>query len=378
MPNINDKKIIHVMVDEKFNDMAIIQFEKAARGVHEYWVVTTDLIFTKSTLALKCTLDSLFPQLSRPDIAGVVFHSLPVDHYTLLRRIPENKCVVWLGYGYDYYSILNFENDAALLFGKTRSLQEPTFKRLLKRVLSPVLHKIRTKRDKHFTSDLNRINYFSPVLDSEYEMVRRHVPLRAEYITWNYGTAEDDLSYPGMGFSAGCNILAGNSATATNNHIELFEAIKDQVDLSGRKVITPLSYGDPHYRTKVIREGERLFGEAFTPLTTFMPKEVYLETIRSCGFIMMNHIRQQALGNICMGMLMGAKVYLNRENPLTGWLSARGAIMGSIETLNLEHLNENDKETNRRLVYSHWGREQQNQKTKQLIRTILSHGMRHI
>lgn len=372
MTQLNVNVIIHVMADEKFNDMAIRQFEEAAPGVHDYWIVAKELLLTKSPLAKKCTLDELLPQLSRSNVAGVIFHSLLPNYYRLLRHIPAGKCVVWLGWGYDYYPLLGHENEDSRILPKTKLLQSPPFKRSAKRILKPFLYKLRLLKNRGTVSDLKRIDYFAPVLDIEYEMLLRHVRLRAKYITWNYGTAEDDLSLPDMGSSTGINILAGNSATATNNHVELFEAIRDHADLTNRKVIVPLSYGDPYYRSKVIEQGERLLGEAFSPLTSFMPKEQYLETIRSCGFVMMNHLRQQALGNICMAMLMGATVYLNKHNPVTGWLESRGAILGTTDSFALKPLQEPEKEANRQLVYSHWGRTHQSKKTEQLIKTILS------
>lgn len=371
MSRLNENKIIHVMADEKFNDMAIRQFEEAAPGAHDYLIVAKKLLLTKSPLAKKCTLDELLPQLSHSNIAGVIFHSLRLNYYRLLRHIPEGKSVVWLGWGYDYYSLMSNENEDSRILPKTKILQSPPLKRSAKRILKPFLHKLRLIKNRASISDLKRVDYFSPVLDIEYEMVLRHIPLQAKYISWNYGTAEDDLSLPDMGTSIGKNILAGNSATATNNHIELFEAIRDHVDLTNHKVIVPLSYGDAYYHSKIMEHGERLLGDAFSPLTTFMPKEQYLETIRSCGFVMMNHLRQQALGNICIAMLMGAKVYLHKENPLTGWLESRGAILGTTDSFRLEPLQEPEKEINRKLVYSHWGRTHQLKRTEHLIKTIL-------
>ncbi|WP_083491483.1 TDP-N-acetylfucosamine:lipid II N-acetylfucosaminyltransferase [Thauera sp. 27] len=370
MTQPNENKIIHVMADEKFNDMAIRQFEEEARGVNEFWIVAKELILTKSPLARKCTLDELLQQLSRSNVAGVIFHGLLPTYYRLLRHIPDDKCVVWLGWGYDYYSLLKHENEDSRILPKSKYLQSPPFKNCAKRILNPFLDKLRLIKNRASVSDLKRIDYFSPVLDIEYAMVLRHVQLRAKYITWNYGTAEDDLSLPDMSYTTGTNILVGNSATATNNHVEIFEAIRRNVDLTNRKVIVPLSYGDLYYRSKVIEQGERILGEAFSPLITFMPKEQYLETVRSCGFVMMNHLRQQALGNICMAMLIGAKVYLNKQNPLTGWLESRGAIMGSTDGFNLEPLQEREKEINRQLIYSHWGRTHQRIKTERLIKAI--------
>ena len=87
-------KIIHVMLDEKFNDMAIRQFEEVGAGINEYWVTSNTLVYTKSHLARKCRQKDLVLQLSRPEVKGVIFHSLPSMRYGLLRMIPEDKCVV--------------------------------------------------------------------------------------------------------------------------------------------------------------------------------------------------------------------------------------------------------------------------------------------
>ena len=88
---------------------------------------------------------------------------------------------------------------------------------------------------------LARVDYFSPVLDSEYSLVCKYNSwFRAKYINWNYGTVEDDLLLSGSNVNCvGDNLLVGNSATDTNNHYEVFESIKSQLNLEHRKVIVP-------------------------------------------------------------------------------------------------------------------------------------------
>nr|WP_298898262.1 TDP-N-acetylfucosamine:lipid II N-acetylfucosaminyltransferase [uncultured Altererythrobacter sp.] len=359
------------MLDEKFNDMAIRQFEEAGPGLSEYWVVAREPYFTSSPLARTCSPKELVNRLSGTDVAGVVFHSLPPQHYRFLRATPAGKRIVWIGWGYDYYSLLGQDYNASLVLEKTSRIDFPTRRQVAKNDVKAILNKLGLWGRERKVSNLSRIDYFSPVLDIEYDLIRQHVPIRAAYLHWNYATAEEDLAPSGSVLENGKNILAGNSSSATNNHVELFEAIRDQVDLSSRKVVTPLSYGDARYRERVIEIGQRILGDNFHPLADFMPKEEYLETIRSCGFVIMNHLRQQAVGNICSAMLMGAKVYLNPRNPLMGWFQKRGAIVGSIASLDMTPLTKQEELINRELVYEHWGRERQRRKTKNLIDTIL-------
>lgn len=363
--------IVHVMLDEKFNDMAIRQFEEAGPGASEYWVVASEASFTSSTKVRFCSAKELIDRLSGLDVAGVIFHSLPPQHYKFLRAVPPGKCVVWIGWGYDYYNLLGQDFYGSLILEKTRRIDFLSPPQVAKNVIKAILKNLRIWGRKRGMSHLSVIDYFAPVLDIEYELIRQHVPIRAEHIDWNYGTAEEDLTPPGSAFDDGENILAGNSSSATNNHVEMFEAIRDQVDLKSRKVVTPLSYGDARYRERVIEIGHRILGDSFHPLTDFMPKEEYLETIRSCGFVIMNHLRQQAVGNICSAMLMGGKVYLNQGNPLMGWFQKRGAIVGSIGSLDMKPLTNQEKCVNRQLVYGHWGREQQLRKTRHLVDTVL-------
>jgi hypothetical protein len=364
--------IIHVMHDEKFNDMAIRQFEAVGACINEYWITSDKLNLTKSPLARACNQEDLYHQVRRSDVAGVIFHSLPPWRYRLLNRIPQGKCVVWLGWGYDYYFFINGRNARPLIMKKTDRINRINF---IKKVGNKLRHELDIIRHPSLRKPeiLRRVDIFSPVLDVEFDMVKNYINLSAKYIEWNYGTAEDDLTLPGVDFANGSNILAGNSASATNNHIELFEAIRDQVDLSGRKIITPLSYGEENYRKKVIEAGGRILGDSFFPLTSFMAVTDYLKIVKSCGFVAMNHRRQQAVGNVCMGMLAGAKIFLNDESPLSSWLRTRGAKIGTIDEIDMEKLSAHDQKKNAEVVYAHWGRQVQINRTRYLINKILSH-----
>lgn len=111
-------------------------------------------------------------------------------------------------------------------------------------------------------------------------------------------------------------IQVGNSADPTNNHIEIFnklEKFKDGPIL----VICPLSYGDTEYRTRVIEEGSKIFGDKFKPLEDFIPFEEYLELLAKIDIAIFNHKRQQAMGNIITLIGLGKKVYIRDD--ITTW-----------------------------------------------------------
>ena len=139
----------------------------------------------------------------------------------------------------------------------------------------------------------------------EHKEVHHKKPVKAKKSTvWKPGSVEylennikiDKLLCPGN------NIQLGNSSSFSNNHIEALHILKN-FNLTGRKIITPLNYGNLRYGNITQRIGSKLFKDEFHPLTKSLERNEYVSYMNSCGFIIMNHYRQQGLGNITLGML---------------------------------------------------------------------------
>jgi hypothetical protein len=109
------------------------------------------------------------------------------------------------------------------------------------------------------------------------------------------------------------HIQVGNSANPTNNTIEILEILANYKN-SNIKIFCPVSYGDPEYAKQVIKMGDQLFGDKFTPLTHFLDKNAYAEFIADIDILIMNHQRQQGLGNIFSYLYLGKKVYIRSDN----------------------------------------------------------------
>jgi hypothetical protein len=85
----------------------------------------------------------------------------------------------------------------------------------------------------------------------------------------------------------------------------------------------------------------------------FMPLHDYNNYLEQCGIVIMNHYRQQAVGNVLTMLWMGAKVYLDERNSLYHYLKRIGVYVFSIQKdlhednpdlfllLNVEERNEN-------------------------------------
>ena len=170
----------------------------------------------------------------------------------------------------------------------------------------------------------------------------------------------EDVFAKGPPAMEGPDILVGNSATATNNHVEAFNLLAG-CDLNGRRIIVPLSYFDEAYADAVVRLGRELFGDRFVPLREFVPIERYNKTVASCGTVIMNHVRGQAMGNLTTALYKGAKLFLRPENPYLRFYADHGAHLFSLSQDAVDPktiftpLSDEQKAQNKRIVESIWG-----------------------
>ena len=372
--------ILHIAPDDKFIDMAYNMFEKVSPNNNEFIVVTKQKKFRyiKTTPITKI---SHFEFLSKKFITSlgryefVVIHSLSDVAKQLILKSDDKIKFVWLGWGYDYYCYL----DKKLLLEKTLHLQKkisaqtPIRKKILQKTKNFIKENILYRDASEPIKVFKKINFFAPVLYEDYLLLQNQFSkFTPQYLDWNYGTLEDDLIKQDLKIS-GRNILLGNSATFENNHIEAIDLLC-KLNLENRKIICPLSYGSEEYAKEVINYGKKKFGDKFEPLVDFMKIEEYNQIISTCSIVVMNHLRQQAVGNIIIMMYFGAKVFLNKENPVYKFFKSNGAIIFSMEELTNENikteLTEYEKNINKEILKKYWSRDVILKKTKNLIETM--------
>ena len=151
----------------------------------------------------------------------------------------------------------------------------------------------------------------------------------------------------------GTNILVGNSADPSNNHLEVLdklEAYKDQ-DIT---IYVPLSYGNQDYAKQVIAEGKKRFGDRFQPLTEFMPFEKYLKLLGVIDIAIFNHKRQQAMGNTITLLGLGKKVYMRSDATQWVFFQNRGIKVFDIEEFEITEQMKHDKVHNQAKVREHF------------------------
>ncbi|MCH2556034.1 MAG: TDP-N-acetylfucosamine:lipid II N-acetylfucosaminyltransferase [Alcanivorax sp.] len=386
MEGFSDLRIAHIIRDEKFPDTAYDVFEKVAPSCSDYYLPDKSkrIKHLKSILPIRVSkfsfLSSKFiKKLQSYDV--VILHGLNAFNLELVARCGCRVDFLWVGMGFDYYDLI-YKDSEDMLMPRTRSIvgaMNPKKKSCVKE-LKRFLRYIVYKGGRNKKKTIKNIKWFAPVLESEYEMVRKmyHGESFPMYLDWNYGISAK--SFDGLKkYTApnGNNILIGNSATPTNNHSDVFELMNAHLDDKNVEIIVPLSYGDERYREIIVEEGRRYFGKKFKPLIDFLEFSDYIDIISTCSVVVMNHKRQQAGANIASALYMGARVFLNEENPFFEYYKKRGVFINS--TSDITHnpgilhsmLSGSERNTNREILMGMRGWEQIERKTTQLLASVL-------
>lgn len=379
----NKNKILHIATDEKWVSKAYSIFELAYDGCNEVIVLSENDTLTyvgdiPNTIIKQSEINAAKLNEIFHDVQVVVLHSIDIAFYKI--KFPNYVKVIWIGFGFDYYDLI-YKNDDDLLLPKTKILRCKIGQRSKLNVIKKMIRngRFHNKLKGRLTKKefIKTIDYFVPVLSSEYEILKTHYKGEFPKLeNWNYGTLEDDYTIE-VGNKKGNNILVGNSATYTNNHMELLDIIKGVNIGKDSKIICPLSYGDAEYAQYIKKHGDALFGSQFEPLMDFLTKSNYINLLSSCTVAIFNHIRQQAAGNIIIMLYLGAKVYVRRENPVYSFFIEKGIKIFLIEDISSEgriinDLSELDIANNKVLLESIYSKNVMLEKTKSMIVNVLS------
>jgi len=353
--------ILHVVTDPSFMDLTAGAFEEVAPGANTF--VAVDLAPEKLHVPEAVPVEQI-----TSDHAGLrqlegliaksritVFHSVKPKIAGALASAPSSVLRVWSGWGGDYYGN-TFDSVAGLLGPATKRLvnaeRRPMFwaAQAVNAVrVAPVLHAAARAADV----------FSAPVPDDLAIFQRRFTKFRGRYSQLNYASVEDSIA-TGVLRPLGSDILVGNAAAPVNNHLEMLELLAGQ-DLSGRRVLAPLSYGDPQYAALIASAGRELLGDHFVPLTEFLPLDAYNELLTDCGIVMIGAYRQLALGNILRAIWQGAHLVLDRRNPVVDYLRGHGVEVTLLEDvathgLPLEPLSGVQLAANRAFLDDQWSR----------------------
>ncbi|HHV04654.1 MAG TPA: TDP-N-acetylfucosamine:lipid II N-acetylfucosaminyltransferase [Bacteroidales bacterium] len=194
------------------------------------------------------------------------------------------------------------------------------------RVIRP--HDIKSwLREKARERVIPQIPQVGMLVDGDYELLKKWYGFRGKRHELFYplpsplGTYSVDNN---MEVEREIKILVGNSADPSNNHKEIFEVLASKkLSEWNIKIICPLSYGDRNYASQIANYGRSLLGERFSPLFDFMSCDKYVAFMGNMNIVIMNHRRQQGLGNILLALSLGKKVYVRSDTTSYAFFKSR-------------------------------------------------------
>ncbi|WP_129594601.1 TDP-N-acetylfucosamine:lipid II N-acetylfucosaminyltransferase [Seramator thermalis] len=326
--------ILHIFPDDKFFDSVSDTFDEIDMIHNTYLFYISDISYKfkyiKKTYKLKIVHDrkEYLNFFSNPSFDVVFFHSLPEYNYNLINYTDPGKIIIWWSWGFDIY-----DSEHGLKALIPIDLYKPLTKNYIKQfrdsinmkfirdlILKPFFLKKRGKA-------ISRIDYYSPVLPIEYELMKKNSFFHAKLFLPG-GPSKILKNIPLHNFTSNQNILIGNSATPSNNHLDILNIIKD-FSLKSRQVILPLSYGDQNYADFVKQYLPSHLNNVI--LQNFLTKEEYNSITDNCSHAIFGNIRQQSLGNIHMCLRNGTKVYLFKDSLVYKQLTKNGYKIFTIE-----------------------------------------------
>jgi dTDP-N-acetylfucosamine:lipid II N-acetylfucosaminyltransferase len=130
------------------------------------------------------------------------------------------------------------------------------------------------------------------------------------------------------------NILLGTRGSRTSYHFEAIDFLSFINTYTNFRVICPLSYGgDKNYISRVVTYGKEKLGEKFEPLLSWLGPNEYAEVLASIDVAIMNHRRQEGVGNIIPLLYAGKKVYIRKNVSTYSWLTKLGLIIFNTDDL---------------------------------------------
>lgn len=313
---------LHLLRPErKFVGILRATFEAAAPGRHCYVTVgppEDGFVAPNGVIQVGESGDLSDVLASESDWEGVILNGLSFSIAgSIVDWVPRPVAVAWYVWGYEAYGY----------WGPLRTrLLLPETQRLRDRLEGP--NQSRTgavnaalrrfhRSERNARKLLARLDYCVTTLREEYDLFRASgLPATVQH-HWGLGGGLEDIVDIHDFSEVGDDIQLGNSAWYSNNHLDALPLLAMPA-LESRRVIVPLGYGNSRYRDAVVVAGREALGDRFCPLVDFIPLVEYRCAVASCGHVIMNHLRQQALGNILGSLWRGARIYMNETEAYSG------------------------------------------------------------
>lgn len=293
----------------------------------------------------------------------IIAHYLTLDMIAFIKEAPANIHVTWEIYGWDLYNQFLTPNGFKLTYTDPAPYTKYGYwKKYMPNLYDIVFYltghytEFSWQKKKAFDYICSRVDALQHccLYDSKYveEYANRTIP---SYEVFNYSLDEVLGNLKDVPFFDGKDIMVGNSASYSNNHLYVLNYLKKVGISDDSRIVMPLSYGGSQkYADKVQDSFMEVWGERVYTLRSYLPLHKYNKTFLCLKSMVLSAWRQESIGTAIMGFYLGIKVFMSERSPLYKWLKACGFIVYTIESATYEDLNtglsESEKLQNRNKV----------------------------
>lgn len=330
-------KILHCVPDDKFIDGAISLFEQDDRVINTWCHFVQDpkeeLQFIKNVQVMVPAFAELDKYAHQCD--AIILHSFEALPIEQMEKLPDRQKIIWFGWGHDMYEGRTPIIPIKLYLPKTQKIYEELYGP--KTVIKHIKHWIRVNvMRKPYSRIISRIDYFSGVFPYEYDLLAQKQPkFKGRKLDFYYASTSFFIKdeCPCAITNDRKNVIIGNSAHITNNHMDAIDWVAEHVHMvDDCRVILPLSYGsEENYTNRVKEYAKSRLGNNIYILDSYLPIDEYWELVSNCKIAIFPHIRQQASDNIFYELMTGAKVYMTKQSLAYSYLKQLGLVVFSLE-----------------------------------------------
>ena len=266
-------------------------------------------------------------------------HGLTDIKARFILSLTKRPIIMWSTWGYDYVRFAS-----RWLYGPRTTrlwLKVTSIRTAVKTVLTYLVAKTPWVR---FLPHLHcrffrMVDFYSTVVPDEEVLLLRIVRPSARRLAFHYASKKGrETVMPQVNLDVK-RIWIGNSATLTNNHLDVFPVLEKYREF---EVHAPLSYSttasDKAAAEVIESNGQSRFGERFVAHKEFLPFDEYVRLMGGCAVFVFAHRRQQSCGNIGIALRMGGCVIMDERNPVFNHVRRNGITVYSLSDLRLQGL----------------------------------------
>lgn len=382
-------KILHLITDHQVIERTLGVYEEVFPGCNDVLVFCEDqrpFKRLKGNYEGKIVNSGNLKQIaSNYDFTGVthiIAHYMCMTKINFIKCVPRNIHVCWEVYGYDLYNQFLEPRGYEIYYTKPQVYYSHKFLRShslglfnlyanLRATMKGHKYCFKFQKDIQFKYISNRIDSIQFLCGYDADFIKEFAKREIHsYEIFNYSLNIVLGDLKDSDFSNGEDILIGNSASLSNNHLYILNFLK-LIDIPQNiKLIMPLSYGGcDKYINDVENEYRNNYPGQIEILRDYIPLHEYNNIFLRLKTMILSAWRQESQGTAMMGFYLGVKVYMSEKSPLYKWFVDCGFVVFPIESISSDGfstpLTIEEKIKNRRLVEERYNDE----RVKEIFKT---------